>query len=102
MIARRALIFAASLLAGQLFAGEIHDAAARGDLPRLKDLAAGGPAARASTDAAGMTALHLAVIRRQPGSVTVLLAARAPTNATDREGKTPLHHLAHSVEESVL
>lgn len=102
MVPFRTLILAGSLVAGHLFAGEIHDAAARGDLPRLKALAVAGPAARASTDAAGLTALHHAVIRRQTESVAVLLAAGAPINATDHEGKTPLHHLAHSVEESVL
>lgn len=98
----RALILLGSLLAGQSFAGEIHDAAARGDLPRLKALASAGPAARASTDDAGLTALHQAVIHRQPEAVAVLIAAGAPINAVDREGKTPLHHVAHSVEESVL
>ncbi len=90
------------LLASHLLAGEIHDAVARGDLPVLQKLASGGPAVRASTNADGLTALHLAVIRRQPEAVAVLLAAKAPVNATDREGKTPLHHIAHSVEESVL
>lgn len=102
MKALLALTLVASVFAETLLAGEIHDAAARGDLPRLKALATSGPAARASTDAEGLTALHQAVIHRQPESVAVLLAAGAAINATDREGKTPLHHIAHSVEESVL
>ena len=102
MIFLRAVLIAGSLSAGQIFAGEIHDAAARGDLPQLKALASRGPAARASTDADGLTALHHAVIRRQPEAVAVLIAAGAPLETPDREGRTPLHHLAHSVEESVV
>ena len=102
MISLRALLLTGPLLASRLFAGEIHDAAARGDLPLLKTLATRGPAARASTDADGLTALHHAVIRRQPAAVALLIAAGAPLDATDREGRTPLHHLAHSVEESVV
>lgn len=102
MFSFRAFLLAGPLLASPLLAGEIHDAAARGDLPRLKALATAGPAARASTDDAGLTALHHAVIRRQPEAVALLIAAGAPIKATDREGKTPLHHVAHSVEESVL
>ncbi|MGB8167473.1 MAG: ankyrin repeat domain-containing protein, partial [Chthoniobacteraceae bacterium] len=102
MISLRALLVVGPLFASHLLAGEIHDAAARGNLPLLKKLAAGGPAARASTDADGLTALHLAVVRRLPEAVAVLIGAGAPLNATDREGKTPLHHIAHSVEESVL
>lgn len=102
MTTLRALLFTGTLLAGRLFAGEIHDAAASGNLPLLKTLASSGPAARASTDQDGLTALHHAVIRRRPEAVAVLIAAGAPIEAADREGRTPLHHLAHSVEESVV
>ena len=102
MIPTRALFLAGTLLAGRLVAGEIHVAAARGDIPLLTTLAARGPAARASVDEAGLTALHHAVIARQPEAVATLLAAGAPVDARDREGQTPLHHIAHSVEESVV
>jgi ankyrin repeat protein len=102
MISLRAIPFASLLLAGPLLAGEIHDAAARGDVPRLTALAKSGPAVRASVDENGLTALHHAVIHRQPEAVAALIAAGAPLEARDREGQTPLHHLAHSVEESVV
>ena len=101
-VASRLLALAGFLFAEALHAGEIHDAAARGDLTLLRALATRGPAARASTDADGLTALHQAVIHRQVEAVAVLISTGAPLNATDREGKTPLHHVAHSVEESVL
>ena len=99
---RRAILLAGLFAARIAGGGEIHDAAARGDIATLTRLASAGPAARASTDKDGLTALHLAVIRRQPEAVATLLKLGAPVEARDREGLTPLHHLAHSVEESVL
>ncbi|HYR59290.1 MAG TPA: ankyrin repeat domain-containing protein, partial [Chthoniobacteraceae bacterium] len=102
MSALRAFVFAGTFLAAPLIAGEIHQAAARGDIALLKSLASRGPAARASTDENGLTALHQAVIHRQPEAVAALLAAGAPVDAPDREGQTPMHHIAHSVEESVV
>ncbi len=98
----RSFLLAGLLAARLAVGGEIHEAAARGDIPALNRLAAGGPAARASIDKEGLTALHLAVIHRQPEAVATLLKLGAPVEARDREGQTPLHHLAHSVEESVL
>lgn len=97
-----ALLSACSLSAAPLFAGEIHEAATRGDIALLRALASRGPAARSSTDKSGLTALHLAVMHRQPEAVAVLLAEGAPVDPRDPEGQTPLHYLAHSVEESVV
>jgi len=99
----RSVIFLAVLLAARVaVGGEIHGAATRGDIAALTRLAAGGPAARASVNQDGVTALHLAVMHRQAEAVATLLRLGAPVEARDREGETPLHLLAHSVEESVL
>lgn len=56
----------------------------------------------ASTNEAGLTPLHIAVIRRHVAAVQALLVAGASVHVKDKEGRTALHHLAHSCEESIL
>jgi ankyrin repeat protein len=102
MIKLRTVLFALLFAGGGLLAGEIHEAAARGDVALLKTLAARGPAVRSSADQEGLTALHVAVLHRQPEAVAVLLAAGAPVDARDREQQTPLQYAAHSTEETML
>ncbi|HEV7867509.1 MAG TPA: ankyrin repeat domain-containing protein [Chthoniobacteraceae bacterium] len=85
-----------------LHGSELHKAAGSGDYARLAQLLRSDRARASQPDAAELTPLHHAVIHRQVQAVSALLAASADVNARDRMGRTPLHHIARSVEESVL
>jgi len=69
----------------------LSDAAASGDVPRLRDLLASGAKCDAP-DRAGFTALHRTCIGGSPDSAAFLLAAGASANATDVFGDAPLHY----------
>ncbi|MEA3212139.1 MAG: hypothetical protein QOE70_5196 [Chthoniobacter sp.] len=97
-----ALFVLCTLLAVQAHGGEIHEAAAGGDLERIKALCTPDFRACNEADADGLRPLHHAVAHRRASAAAALLAAGARIDERDREGQTPLHHLAHSVEESVV
>ncbi len=71
-----------------LWAGEIHDAAARGNLERVKALVKDDPKIVNATDAQGRTPLHLAVINGQKAVVEFLLANKADTRLKGKDGHT--------------
>lgn len=77
---------------GIALAGEIHDAAKRGDVETLKRLVAGDTALLKAADEANfsMTPLHVAVSANQLEATRWLIAAGADVNARDARGASPL------------
>jgi ankyrin repeat protein len=75
------------------FCGEIHEAAAGGNLERVKSLLKENPDLAFSRDANGMTALHRAVTQGRKDMVMLLLLNKADVNAkaNDNDGGTALH-----------
>lgn len=73
------------------FAGPLHDAAAIGDLDRVKQLIAGGVDVN-TKDTARLTALDYATFMNHRTVVETLIASGADVNAKDETyGLTPLH-----------
>ena len=73
------------------FCGEIHDAAKRGDLAKVKALLKDNPDLVFSKDNDGKTPLHLAAVYGHKDVAELLLANKAEVNAKDNDGDTPLH-----------
>src|ERR1044071_5593940 len=71
------------------FAGELQDAASRGDLEKVRALIKSNPAG-ASAREGGTTALHEATRAGHLEVVKLLVASGANVNATDFSGLTPL------------
>ncbi|HWE50573.1 MAG TPA: TonB family protein [Bryobacteraceae bacterium] len=69
--------------------GEIHDAAARGDVERVRVLLQTDPSLISSLDATGQTPLHSAAGQGRRMVVELLLASKADINAKDNDGRTP-------------
>jgi ankyrin repeat protein len=76
------------------FCGEIHDAAKKGDLEKVRALLKANPDLISSKDNYGMTPLHYAVAQHQKDTVQLLLANKVDVNAKDKAGWTPLHYAA--------
>jgi hypothetical protein len=74
----------------------IHQAAAQGDLVRVKELLNGEPHLLNTNDEEGRTPLHPAVEERQLAAIELLLAWGADINARDNTGETPLHKASHN------
>jgi len=72
------------------FCGEIHDAAAAGDLEKVKALLTAHPDLINSKDTDGMTPLHFAARNGNKDMVEFLLANKVKVNAMARGGITPL------------
>jgi ankyrin repeat protein len=72
------------------FCGEIHDAAAVGDMARLKALLKDNPELVFSKDSKGETPLYRAVHGGYKDVVKLLLAYKANANAIKEDGMTPL------------
>jgi ankyrin repeat protein len=74
------------------FGGEIHDAAMKGDLAKVKALLKDHPELVISEDSDGETPLHWAAASGQEDMVELLLANNADAIArTNKAGETPLH-----------
>jgi ankyrin repeat protein len=73
------------------FCGEIHDAALRGDLAKVKALLKDHPEIVSSKDDNGVTPLHRAAEYGHKDMVELLLANGADVNAQSRNGWTPLN-----------
>lgn len=78
-------------LSAAVWAGPLHDAAAAGDVHRLREALVQAPAQINSADAAGQTPLVLALTGRHTDCFEALLSAGANPNASGPQGWTPLH-----------
>jgi ankyrin repeat protein len=96
------LLLATALLAPMASAAEIHDAAARGDVERVRTLLAGEPTLLEARDAGGRTPLHHACAGDRPRIARLLVAAGANPAATDSFGRTPLHDAAAASLEDLV
>ena len=94
-ILRRAVVTLVALVSSDLaFGGEIHDAASRGDLEKVKALLKTNPELVSSKDRFGNTPLHRAAMNGRKDVAELLLANKAEVNAKDNNGMTPLHNAA--------
>lgn len=79
-----------TLLCHPVFCGEIHDAAKRGELAKVKGLLKDNPDLVFSKDTNGVTPLFFAAGLGHLDVVALLLANKADVNAFNK-GSTPLH-----------
>ena len=93
-----AVLLVALLWSRAGFGGEIHDAASKGDLEKVKALLKDNPkvvfSLATNKDEEGSTPLHFAALKGHLDVVALLLASKADVNAKNNEGSTPLHYAA--------
>jgi ankyrin repeat protein len=80
------------------FSGEIHDAAIKGDLAKVKSLLEKNPELVSSKDKDGFTPLFVS----HKDVVELLLAKGADVNSKDNNGNRPLHWAAEMGCEDVV
>jgi ankyrin repeat protein len=83
------------------FCGQIHDAAAAGDLAKVKALLKDNPDLVFSKNTNGWTPLHIVAFEGHKAVAEVLLANKAEVNAKDNKGQTPLHWAASAGSKDV-
>ena len=103
----KAIMIAAVLAAGVLWArygisGEIHDASALGDLPRIESLLDQEPALANAPGAAGRTPLLYAVEAGKSDAALLLISRGADPKAGDGQGVTALHLAARAGQDGVV
>ena len=76
------------------FCGEIHDAAAKGDLEIVKMLLKANPDLVNNKDKNGWTPLRSAAVMDHRDVAEFLLSSKADVNTRDNRGDTPLHTAA--------
>lgn len=82
-----------TLFGGKLgHAGEIHDAAAKGDIEKVATMLKANPDLVSSKDTNGWTPLNRAAKKGHKKVAELLLAYKADVNAPDNDGNTPLHN----------
>jgi ankyrin repeat protein len=95
LILRCAALAIVALTASSLgLCGEIHDAATKGDLEKVKALLKDNPKLVSSRDATGETPLILAAYYGHKDVVDFLLANKADVDTRDNKGVTALHSAA--------
>lgn len=82
-------------LTGNIFAGEIHEAAKAGDLEKIKSIIESNRSRLMVQDKYGYTALHWSAIRAQWDVVKYLVEAGADVNAFALNENAPLHCAAN-------
>jgi ankyrin repeat protein len=83
------------LLHGWVLAEDIHDAAKKGDLERLKKIIASDPSFVNSTDRDKMTPLHHAIDEGKLEAASLLIVHGAEIEAVNYKRETPLHIAAY-------
>jgi ankyrin repeat protein len=89
-------IFLVALLTASLRAGEIHDAAAAGDLARVKALLAADPTLLETKDNDSRTPLNQACEKKRTAVANLLIDEGADVKTRNKFGLTPLHYAAES------
>jgi len=104
-IARHAVVMLIALLAltwsSRAFCDEIHDAAGRGDLAKVKTLLKGKPGLVSSKNDYGQTPLHYAA-HGHKDVAELLLIDKAEVDAKDKAGYTPLYVAAQEGHKDVV
>ena len=102
-IPRRAAVLLVALAWSSLvFGGEMHDAAAAGDLERVKALLKENPALVFGKDNNGMTPLHWAALNGHKNMAELLVTNKADVNAKNNLGFTPLQDGELSGDKDVV
>ena len=89
-------------LAGNLFAGEIHEAAKTGDLEKIKEILTKDPSRLEAQDKVGYTALNWAAMRAQWEVVRFLVENNANVQIFGIDGNTPLHCAANHGNVAII
>ena len=91
----RAIVSLAALVWSSLaFNGEIHDAARKGDLEKVKALLKDNPELVLQKENSGDTPLHWAAFGSHKDVAKLLLANKAEVTAKNSKGETPMHMAA--------
>jgi len=88
-------------LCNPAFCGQVHDAAAQGDVAVVRALLQANPDLAFSRDNNGLTPLHFAARNGHKDVAELLLANKAEVNAKTNNGRTPLHEAAEAGHKSV-
>jgi ankyrin repeat protein len=94
MFYRAAAVLVALAWSSLVFCSDIHDAAAEGDLAKVKSLLLENPALISTTDSSGITLLNIATDHENKDMVELLLAHNADVNGKNDQDETPLEHMA--------
>lgn len=89
-------------LAGNLYAGEIHEAAKAGDLEKIKSILEADKTRLEAQDKVGYAALNWAAMRAQWDVVKYLVEIGANVNSFGLDGNTPLHSAANHNNVAVV
>ncbi len=89
-------------LAGNLYAGEIHEAAKTGDLDKIKSILETDKTRLEAQDRVGYTALNWAAMRTQWDVVRYLVEIGANVNSFGLDGNTPLHSAANHDNVAII
>jgi TonB family protein len=84
------------------FCGEIHDAAAAGNLEEIKALLEKNPELVSSKDERDWMPLHAAAWNGRTDAAELLLARGADVNAKNNKGETPLHLAAQKTDRRMV